>query len=97
MERGRPKSLRLYRLDKKPTVVQSPGPGPIRLNEWKPILMSTLADRNVVLHTDGARAYRMGDAQPNGVVHDWVVHKKERVLTEDGIVMYKSPRYVRIV
>lgn len=34
-------------------------PGPIRRRDWKPIAYNYLKNRNVILHIDRARAYKM--------------------------------------
>lgn len=57
-ERGRPKTLNLFRLQPSPTKPRSPGPGPIRRREWLPIAKKYLQDRQVILHIDGAKAYK---------------------------------------
>ena len=56
VERGRPASLRIFRLNPKNTKKRAPGPGPIRKRDWKPIAKKHLEGKNVILHTDGARA-----------------------------------------
>ena len=76
VQRGSPKSLRLIRLDPPPTKARSPGPGPIRKRDWKPIGKQFLEGRRIVLHTDGARAYKL---KLNLVEHCNVVHKKKKV------------------
>ena len=96
VERGNRRSLKLWRLDKPQTGTRAPGPGPISSKEWRPICEASLIGRNVILHTDGAKAYRMGGRQPPGIVHDRVVHKKERVMNEDGAVYWKLPKYVTL-
>ena len=75
IERGNPKSLRLFRLQPKMTTQPAPGPGPIRKREWTSIAAKYLAGRGVILHTDGARAYKLKVDQ---VVHCNVVHKKNK-------------------
>ncbi|CAE7422532.1 unnamed protein product [Symbiodinium pilosum] len=59
VERGRSTSLRLFRLNPKNAKKRAPGPGPIRKRDWKPIAKKHLEGKNVILHTDGARAYKM--------------------------------------
>ena len=56
-----------------PTAVRSPGPGPIT----KRVAQKFLADRNVILHTDGAKTSKM---KVPGVLRDNVVRKKNRML-----------------
>ena len=87
VSRGKPRTLKLFRLRKPRTRARAPGPGPITCKEWEPILQDNLAGRNIILHTDGARAYQHSGRQPAGVKHDWVVHAKQKVLTPHGIQM----------
>ena len=72
VERGRPFSLKLFRLHPAKTVKRAPGPGALRKVEWKPIATKHLANRKVVLHSNGARAYKL---KVPGVMHCNVVHK----------------------
>ena len=53
-----------------------PGPGPIRKRDWKPVAKQYLEVRRMVLHTDGARAYKLKLDQ---VERCNVVHKKKQV------------------
>ena len=82
VERGRPSSLRLYRLNPPCTKARAPGPGPIRKEEWRKIGSSVLRDRHVVLHTDGARAYKL---RIPGVHHCHVVHKKKKMIVNKKV------------
>ena len=75
VERGRPESLRLFRLNPAATKARAPGPGPIRKRDWKPIAHKHLLGRRVILHTDGARAYKM---KLDKVIHCNVVHKQKK-------------------
>ena len=75
VERGRSTSLRLFRLNPKNTKKRPPGPGPIRKRDWKPIAQKHLEGKNVFLHTDGARTYKMKLSQ---VIHCNVVHQKKK-------------------
>ena len=59
VERGRRQSLTLARLNPKSTPVRAPGPGPIRLLEWKSTASKRLRKRNIILHTDGAKSYNL--------------------------------------
>lgn len=77
VERGRPSSLRLFRLNPPATKQNAPGPGPIRRTEWSKIGKPLLQHRKVVLHTDGARAYKL---RLPGMLHCNVVHKKKQVI-----------------
>lgn len=54
---------------------RAPGPGPIRKRDWKPIAHKHLLGRRVILHTDGARAYKM---KLDKVIHCNVVHKQKK-------------------
>ena len=76
VQRGASKTLRLVQLQPPLTKTRSPGPGPIRKKDWKPIAEKLLAGRHIVLHTDGARAYKL---KLDKVVHCNVVHKKKKV------------------
>eukprot|EP00971_Amphidinium_carterae_P204280 4053586-Amphidinium_carterae.1 len=67
VERGNPASLELIQLPVRPTVLRSPGPGPITKALWLPIARKAFTSgHKVVLHTDSARAY---EADLPGVVH----------------------------
>ena len=76
IERGNPKSLVLQRLNPQKTKKRAPGPGPIRKRDWKPMAKKYLAGRKVILHTDGARSYKM---VVDGVMHDNVVHQNKKI------------------
>ena len=91
VQRGHPETLFLFRLKPKATTVRAPGPGPIRKTDWKPVAWKILKDRSVILHTDGAKAYKM--AVP-GVLHDNVVHKKKRIMVR-GKATWVKPRYTK--
>ncbi|CAE7394603.1 unnamed protein product [Symbiodinium pilosum] len=54
---------------------RSPGPGPIRKRDWSAIGNRHLANRKVILHSDGARAYKLKLPQ---VMHCNVVHQKKK-------------------
>ena len=92
VERGRPETLILIRLHPILTKLRAPGPGPIRKRDWKPIAKKHLEGRNVILHSDGARAYKM---KVKGVIHDSVVHKKKRV-TINGKSVWQKPHYTKV-
>ncbi|CAE7494415.1 unnamed protein product [Symbiodinium natans] len=92
VQRGSPKSLRLIRLDPPPTKARSPGPGPIRKRDWKPIGKQFLEGRRIVLHTDGARAYKL---KLNLVEHCNVVHKKKKVKVGKKVV-WKKPHFTKV-
>ena len=92
VERGRPESLILHRLNPPETVKRAPGPGAVRKTEWLPLANKYLKDRAVIFHTDSARSYRV---QVDGVVHDNVVHAKKRVQVK-GKWIWKAPSYVKV-
>ena len=92
VERGRPGTLLLYRLTPKLTSKRSPGPGPITRMNWTPIAMRHLKDKQVILHTDGARAYKI---KVPGIIHDNVVHKKKLVRV-NGKAKWVEPHYTRV-
>ncbi|CAK0903901.1 unnamed protein product, partial [Prorocentrum cordatum] len=60
-----------------------------RRRDWKQIARKHLENTNVVLHTDGARAYKM---RIPGAIHDNVVHcKKKTIITRKTI--WVKPKY----
>ena len=75
VERGRPESLKLFKLKPAMTRRRAPGPGAIRKQEWQPIGKKHPTNKKIILHTDGAKAYQL---QIPEVIHCHVVHKKER-------------------
>lgn len=95
VERGDPKTLVLTRLNPKLTKLRAPGPGPITKTDWAPIARKYLKNKKVVLHTDGAKSYRLKATPVAGVVHDWVVHQKKKV-TIRGKAVWVQPRYVKL-
>lgn len=92
VERGRPDTLVLFRLSPKTTASRSPGPGPITKRDWKPVAKKFLEGRDVILHTDGAKAYTM---KIKGVLHDNVVHKKKK-MTVNGKQVWVNPKYTKV-
>lgn len=92
LERGRPDTLVLFRLSPKTTASRSPGPGPITKRDWKPVAKKFLEGRDVILHTDGAKAYTM---KIKGVFHDNVVHKKKK-MTVNGKQVWVNPKYTKV-
>ena len=68
------------------------GPGPIRKTDWKPIASKFLQNKNVILHTDGAKAYKL---RVPGVLHDNVVHKKQKVFIK-GKATWVKPNFTKI-
>ena len=92
LERGRPESLRLFRLNPAITKKRAPGPGAIRKRDWKPIATKLLSNKEVVLHTDGARAYALKLPK---VFHCNVVHKKKKAKI-NGKVCWLQPQYTKV-
>ena len=93
IQRGRPETLILRKLQPKITVKRAPGPGAIRKIEWKALGSELLQDRKVILHTDSAKSYKLKLPR---VLHDKVVHCKKRVKV-NGKWQWQRPHYVRIV
>lgn len=93
VERGAPHTLILSRLKPRRTSHRSPGPGPISRRDWKPLAMKHLAEKKVVLHTDGARTYKL--AVP-GVLHDNIVHKRKQMKIK-GRMVWVRPKYTKLV
>ena len=91
MERGAPHTLVLTRLTPKKTSVRAPGPGPIKKRDWTPTAKKYLKGKDVVLHTDGARAYKL---KLPGVIHDNVVHQKKKMLL-GGKLRWVLPKYTK--
>ena len=91
VQRGVRQTLLLFRLSPELTKERAPGPGPIRTIEWTPFAMKHLQNRRVVLHTDGARAYK---AHVPGMLHDHVVHMKKRVIV-DGRARWMKPFFTK--
>ena len=92
VERGAPETLVLIRLKPAKTKRRAPGPGAIRKRDWTPIARRWLARRKVILHTDGARTYRM---KIPGVKHDYAVHKRKRAVI-NGRVVWIKPKFSRV-
>jgi hypothetical protein len=74
------------------TAKQAPGPGPIRTRNWTRIATKHLKDKQVILHTDGARAYKI---KVPGIMHDNVVHKK-KLMRINGKATWVKPHYTRV-
>ena len=91
VERGHANTSGLFRLQPSETNPRAPGPGPIRRREWLPIANKHLKDRQVVLHTDGAKAYKL---KVPGVIHDNVVHKKKKICV-NGKQRWVRPHYTK--
>lgn len=92
VQRGKPKTLLLTRLNPAMTVKRAPGPGAIRKVDWRPLGVKHLQDRKVVLHSDSARSYKL---KLPGVVHDSVVHCKKRIKV-NGKYVWVKPKYVKV-
>jgi len=91
-ERGDNKTLMLFRLPTRKTHKRAPGPGPILQIGYKKIAMKHFKDRKIILHTDGAKDYKL---EVPGVWHDNVVHKPKRVNRVSKMVWIK-PKHVRL-
>ena len=71
----------------------------MRTSDWEPMARKHRKDRGVILHTDGARAYRM---KVDGVIHDHVIHKKKplmlngKVVKNGGKTVWVRPKYVKM-
>ena len=75
-----------------PAKLRAPGPGAARKVEWEPLAKKWLQNRQVILHADSAKAYKT--AVP-GVLHDRVVHKKQRV-NAGNTFCWLAPKYVEL-
>ena len=100
-QRGSPKSLVMMRYNPKRTAVRAPGPGAIRTADWEPFATKRLRNRQVCLHTDGAKGYCL---KVEGMLHDHVVHqkkllkdKKGRPIKRDGKNIWRKPVYTKFV
>ena len=85
VERGRPSSLRLFRLSPRLTDRRAQGPGPIRKHDWKPIAGKYLAGKGVILHTDGARSYKL---KLPDVIHCNVVLQKKKKIVKGKVTCF---------
>ena len=92
VQRGRPQTLVLSRLRPSLTVRQAPGPGPITKLDWAPLGKKWLENRQVIFHTDSAKAYKL---KLQGVVHDSVVHQKKRI-KKQGKWVWTKPSFVKV-
>ena len=84
------RKTKLHRLHPVLAQLRAPGSGAIRKVEWQPLAKKWLQDRRVVLHTDSAKSYC---TRVPGVLHDRVVHKKQRVKIF-GKFKWIAPKYV---
>ena len=87
ISRGRLDNLMLFRLPDRTTLKRSPGPGPIRLKDWRPYAKRLLSQRRVILHSDSARAYKHPIQR---VPHVSVVHCKKKIENK-----WVPPHYVK--
>eukprot|EP00438_Fugacium_kawagutii_P018574 Skav220205 [mRNA] locus=scaffold2858:132927:134168:+ [translate_table: standard] len=92
LQRGKPKTLVLSRLNPGLTVTHAPGPGAITKHDWTPLGQKWLANRKVIFHTDAAKAYKM---KLPGVLHDSVVHQQKRV-KKHGKWRWTKPNFVKM-
>ena len=76
MQRGAPETLVLEALPVRQTSRRAPGAGPLTKEMWRPIGMKYLAHRNIILHTDSAKAYGL---ELPGVTRTAVVHQVKKV------------------
>lgn len=97
-QRGICKSLMLWRLNPMTTSTRAPGPGAMRTTDWQAKAERHMKNRNCVLHTDGARAYKL---KVEGMLHDHVVHRKTQ-LKRNGVVVkcngkpvWLKPKYTK--
>ena len=70
------------------TSARAPGPGPIRLVEYANLAKVHLKNKQVIFHTDGAKACTL---KVPGVLHDHVVHKKKKVMVQGRWRWVKPP------
>ena len=71
----------------------------MRSADWQPFAERRLKKSNIILHTDGARAYKL---KVEGVLHDHVVHKRKRLTKKNGQLVKRNgkpvwikPKYVK--
>eukprot|EP00439_Symbiodinium_sp_Y106_P055259 s4255_g7.t1 len=74
------------------TKKRSLGPGPIRKDEWRTIADKWLKDKQIILDTDSAKAYKQ---KVRGVHHGSVVHQKKRIKV-GGVWTWQQPTYVKL-
>ena len=86
-ERGKPESLVLIQLRSALPSRPPQALGPITKEMWTPIAKKLLENRKIILHTDGARAYRV---RVQGMRRDSVIHKKKKV---NGV--WKKPKFAK--
>ena len=93
VQRGAPEKLVLVRLQPNRTKVRAPGPGAMRKRDWKPIANRFLKNRQVILHTDGARAYTM---KVPSVIHDNVVHRR-KLIKRGSKNIWVKPAFTKVM
>ena len=94
VQRGKPSTLVLFKTNTTCTKLRAPGPGPITKKDWSSVAQKWLKGRCVLLHTDGARSYKLGENRKrklDGVIHDYVVHKRKK---RNG--QWCKPKYVQL-
>lgn len=64
----------------------------VRKVEWKPLAKKWLQGRQIILHTDSAKSYKL---KVPDVLHDRVVHKKKRVKVGTKF-RWIAPKYVEM-
>jgi hypothetical protein len=92
IQRGQPSTLVLHRLTPPAGKARAPGPGAVRKVEWKPLAKKWLQGRQIILHTDSAKSYKL---KVPDVLHDRVVHKKKRVKVGTKF-RWIAPKYVEM-
>ena len=60
-----------------------------------PVAKKYLQHKKVILHTGGAKSYRLKTTFVDGILHDRVVHKKKKI-TVGGKTVWVRPKYVRL-
>ena len=90
IQRGQPSTLVLHRLTPPAGKAGAPGQGAVRKVEWKPLAKKWLYSRQIILHTDSAKSYKL---KVPDVLHDHVVHKKKRVKVGTKF-RWIAPKYV---
>ena len=76
VQRGAPQTLVLWKTHSSRTVVRAPGPGAIKKSDWLPFARERLSNRNIILHSDGAKSYR---CKVPGMLHDRAIHVAKSV------------------
>ena len=82
VQRESPETLVLFKTTCRSTKRNAPGPGAITKRDWIPAAEKWLLGKHVILHTDGARLYKVGISRKtfvDGVIHDFVVHRNKKI------------------